>query len=46
MTTAVVVGVLALLGVGIVTNQLFRLKAWLKKPPPHVEPSDESPEEA
>jgi hypothetical protein len=39
LTTAIVV-VLALLGVGIVIDQLFRLKNWLNKPPPSSEPPD------
>jgi hypothetical protein len=37
MGTAIVV-VLALLAVGIVIDQLFRLRNWLNRPPPAVEP--------
>jgi cytochrome b len=31
--TAIVVTLLVLLAVGIVTDQLLRLRRWLKKPP-------------
>jgi hypothetical protein len=31
--TAIVVTLLVLLAVGIVANQLLRLKKWLKRPP-------------
>jgi hypothetical protein len=40
MTIAIVV-VLVLLGLGIVIDQLFRLRNWLNKPPPKAEPPDE-----
>jgi len=40
MTVAIVVGLL-LVGLGIVASQLFRLKDWLNKPPPPVEPPDD-----
>ncbi|AKN15852.1 hypothetical protein MHAE_09650 [Mycobacterium haemophilum DSM 44634] len=40
VTTAIVVTTLALLGIGIVINQLLRLRNWLKNSPPG-EPSDE-----
>ena len=33
MGTAIVVTLLVLLAVGIVTNQLLRLRKWLKRPP-------------
>jgi hypothetical protein len=47
MWTYVVVAVVALMGVGLVLSQLFRLKEWLKNAPPQPEqpleaPSDES----
>ena len=42
VTTAIVI-VLALLGVGIVIDQLFRLRNWLKKSPPR--PEDQEPPE-
>ena len=35
MTTAVIVGVLLLLAVGLVASQLFRLKDWLNRQPPN-----------
>ena len=34
MTTALIIGGLVLLGMGLVASQLFRLKDWLKKQPP------------
>ncbi len=34
MTTAVIVGVLLLLALGLVASQLFRLKDWLNRQPP------------
>jgi hypothetical protein len=40
--TAVIVSVLLMVGVGIVIDQLFRLRAWLNKPPgPETPPSDD-----
>lgn len=45
MSTAILV-ILTLVGVGIVIDQLFRLRTWLKKPPssPEVrEPPDGQP---
>jgi|GEM_PF-1288251 hypothetical protein len=39
VSTAIVVG-LVLLGIGIVTNQLLRLKKWLKDSPPGPEPPE------
>lgn len=42
MTTAVIVGVLLLLAVGLVASQLFRLKDWLDRQPP-VEPHPDEP---
>ncbi|MGO9926766.1 MAG: hypothetical protein ACLPLP_11730 [Mycobacterium sp.] len=44
MSTAVVVAIvvgLMLLGIGIVTNQLLRLKKWLKDSPPDERPPGE-----
>ncbi|WP_197515195.1 hypothetical protein [Mycobacterium sp. 1245805.9] len=43
MGTAVVVAIVAtlmLLGIGIVVNQLFRLRKWLNAPPPDQPPGD------
>jgi hypothetical protein len=44
MTTVIVVTVLGLLALGIVINQLLRLKRWLKNspplPPPLKDPED------
>jgi uncharacterized membrane protein YcjF (UPF0283 family) len=39
VTTAIVVTVLVLLGIGIVINELLRLKRWLKNSPPGEEDS-------
>ncbi|WP_211699678.1 hypothetical protein [Mycobacterium spongiae] len=44
MTTAIVVTVLVLLGIGIVVNELLRLKKWLKSSPPEHE-DGQSPDE-
>jgi hypothetical protein len=47
MSSGVVIGivvVLILLGLGIVINQLLRLKQWLKNAPPDPDPAPESPE--
>jgi uncharacterized membrane protein YcjF (UPF0283 family) len=41
MTTAIVVTVLVLLGLGIVINELLRLRRWLKNSPTVDEPPDE-----
>ena len=46
MTTALIVGGLLLLAVGLVSSQLFRLKDWLSRQPaiPNQEPDrDEDP---
>ncbi len=43
VSTAVVIGivvVLILLGIGMVINQLLRLKKWLKNSPPGPEPPE------
>jgi hypothetical protein len=45
VSTAVVVAivvVLMLLGIGMVVNQLLRLKKWLNDSPPDQPPGDES----
>ena len=34
MTTALIIGGLVLVGVGLVASQLFRLKDWLDRQPP------------
>ncbi|MFM9032946.1 MAG: hypothetical protein ACKOQ4_01400 [Mycobacterium sp.] len=34
MTTALIIGGLLLVGVGMVASQLFRLKDWLNRQPP------------
>jgi hypothetical protein len=44
VTTAIVVTTLVLLGLGIVVNELLRLKRWLKNSPP-LPPPDEDPAE-
>ncbi|HEY7053426.1 MAG TPA: hypothetical protein VH496_15025 [Mycobacterium sp.] len=38
MWTAVIVTLLVMLAVGLVVDQLFRLRTWLNKPPPEREP--------
>lgn len=38
MTTALIVGGLALLAVGLVSSQLFRLKDWLTRQPAVPDP--------
>ncbi|MCW1959915.1 MAG: hypothetical protein KIH64_015485 [Mycobacterium sp.] len=50
MTTALIVGGLLLVGVGLVASQLFRLKDWLNRQPPpdpddraHLPPNDPPP---
>jgi hypothetical protein len=44
VTTAIVVTTLGLLGIGIVVNELLRLKKWLKNSPSSEHP-DEDPAE-
>ena len=44
MTTALIVGGLLLVGLGLVASQLFRLKDWLNRQPP-VQPQPEKPED-
>lgn len=41
MTTALIVGGLLLVGVGLVASQLFRLKDWLARQPPPEDGPDE-----
>jgi hypothetical protein len=43
VTTAIIVVTLVLLALGIVINQLFRLKDWLKNAPPVVPPGPVEP---
>ncbi|SOJ57871.1 hypothetical protein MSIMFB_05349 [Mycobacterium simulans] len=43
VTTAIVVTTLVLLGIGIVINELLRLRKWLKRSPP-AEGDAEPPE--
>lgn len=40
MTTAVIVGGVLLVGVGLVASQLFRLKDWLARQPPPPPPGE------
>ena len=42
MTTALIVGGLLLVGMGLVASQLFRLKDWLNRQPPPL-PEGENP---
>ena len=42
MTTALIVGGLLLVGLGLVASQLFRLKDWLNRQPP-VQPQPDEP---
>ena len=44
MTTALIVGGLLLVGLGLVASQLFRLKDWLNRQPP-VQSQPEKPED-
>jgi hypothetical protein len=43
VTIAIVV-ILLLVALGIVSSQLFRLRDWLKKPPPSASPDAPSPD--
>ena len=48
VSTAIVVAIVAglmLLGIGMVTNQLLRLKKWLKDSPPDDAPDERPPRE-
>lgn len=45
VSTAIVVAIVAglmLLGIGMVVNQLLRLKKWLKESPPDNAPDEEA----
>jgi hypothetical protein len=44
VTTAIIVVTLVLLALGIVINQLFRLRDWMKNSPPLPPPEDDPPE--
>ena len=46
MTTALIIGGLVLVGVGLVASQLIRLKDWLdRQPPVQPAPAPDEPEE-
>ncbi|HTQ16904.1 hypothetical protein [Mycobacterium sp.] len=45
MTTAIIVVIVVLLALGIVINQLFRLRDWLKNSPPLPPPTDDDAED-
>ncbi len=40
MTTALIIGGVVLVGLGLVASQLFRLKDWLDRQPPPEPPAD------
>ncbi|MCW2664627.1 MAG: hypothetical protein JWP83_5779 [Mycobacterium sp.] len=45
VSTAIVVAIVAtlmLLGIGMVVNQLLRLRKWLNDSPPHKTPGEEA----
>ena len=45
VSTAIVVAIVAtlmLLGIGMVVNQLLRLRKWLNQPPPDKAPDDQA----
>jgi hypothetical protein len=42
MSTALIIGAVLLVGMGLVASQLFRLKDWLKRQPP-PDPDEPSP---
>lgn len=42
MWTAIIVTVLVMVALGIVIDQLFRLRAYLNKPPPEREPPSDA----
>ncbi len=44
MTTAVIVGGVMLVGMGLVASQLFRLKDWLARQPASAPPEIEGPD--
>lgn len=43
MTTALIIGGVILVGLGLVASQLFRLKDWLNRQPPPADPELEPP---
>lgn len=43
MTTALIIGGLVLVGLGLVASQLIRLKDWLDHQPPVEPPQDPEP---
>jgi len=45
VTTAIIVVIVVLLALGIVINQLFRLRDWLKNSPPLPPPTDDDAED-
>ncbi|HOB48758.1 MAG TPA: hypothetical protein PKK01_05540 [Mycobacterium sp.] len=45
MTTALIIGGLVLVGLGLVASQLIRLKDWLDRQPPVEPPPAEPPAE-
>lgn len=46
MTTALIIGGVALLGLGLVASQLVRLKDWLNRRPPAAPPDPDETGEA
>jgi len=44
MTTALIVGGLLIVGVGLVASQLVRLKDWLNRQPPPAEKTQPAPD--
>lgn len=47
MTTALIIGGLVLVGLGLVASQLLRLKDWLDRQPPVAPPpAPEAPDDA
>ncbi|HPY22988.1 MAG: hypothetical protein QG655_2684 [Actinomycetota bacterium] len=47
MTTALIIGGLVLVGLGLVASQLIRLKDWLdRQPPVPPPPAPDAPEDA
>jgi hypothetical protein len=45
VTTAIIVVTLVLAALGIVINQLFRLRDWMKNSPPLPPPEEDPPED-
>jgi hypothetical protein len=43
VTTALIIGGVLLVGVGLVASQLFRLRDWLNREPPPPPPDELSP---